>query len=402
MANKNIQDANLMPKFQIDTIRSEDGSQVIPGIKKMYEIAYALKDSIMLWGAPGIGKSQSVQQWNQEMIEKMKEEGNKPWYPYVVDVRLSMKEPVDMVGVPIPVKDEKGKVTTQWATPSMWPTEEAAKNYSGGIILLDEINQGQAAILNAAFQLIQDRALGEYKVPENFMIIAAANPPAYNSTVTELSVPLANRFSHFNIVPNFQSWLDYRINHGGNVDVMAYLKSQATNMFFDEKTMTRLVGELGNAMFTDITITPRSWEVIEKLLALPGFTLEEKQRYATGRLGLPEANKYFMWLKNKQKYQDWREILIKGQPFKSEEASEYWVTQMNCISNIVAEADDTKCRSYIENFLKATKQLKSQPYKITNVIQLARTSRCNKNLKLFNPIKDTADIVDFAIASLKY
>ena len=122
------------------------------------------------------------------------------------------------------------------------------------------------------------------------MIIAAANPPAYNSTVTELSVPLANRFSHFNIVPNFQSWLDYRINHGGNVDVMAYLKSQATNMFFDEKTMTRLVGELGNAMFTDITITPRSWEVIEKLLALPGFTLEEKQRYATGRLGLPEAN----------------------------------------------------------------------------------------------------------------
>ena len=406
MANKNIQDSNLMPKFNIDTIRDSNG-QEIPGIKKMYEIAFKLKDSLMQWGAPGIGKSQAVLQWNDEMVKKCQEDidkgvpGAKPWCPYVVDVRLSMKEPVDMVGVPIPVKGEDGKVSTQWATPSMWPTQEEGEKYAGGIIHLDEINQGQAAILNAAFQLIQDRRLGEYKVPESFMIIASANPPAYNSTVTELSVPLANRFSHFNVVPNFDSWLDYRLNHGGNVDVMSYLKSQALSMFFDEKTMKRLVGDTSTAMFTDIVVTPRSWEIIERLMELDGFTLEEKQRYATGRLGLSEANNYFMWYKNQKQYQDWKDILVKGNDFKSEEASQYWVTQMNCLAAIANCQDDTTVRSYIVNFVNATKKLKAQAFRITNITQLARLDRVRGNLKLFNPIKDAESIVDIAIASIK-
>ena len=402
----NIQNT-MMPQFTIDTIVTDSGKE-IPGIKRMYDLALAINDSIMQWGAPGIGKSQSVHQWNAEKVEEYKKriasgEKIKPWNPEICDVRLSMKEPVDMVGIPIPTKDEKGNMTTVWATPSIWPK---GNDFSGGVIHLDEMNQGQAAILNAAFQLIQDRALGEYKVPEGYLIIASSNPSAYNSTVTELSIPLSNRFSHFNIKPDFDSWLNYRMNNGGNLDVMTFLKTQGMGMLFDEDSMRNKVGSLSDAMYTSIVVTPRSWEVVEKVLNLPegdksngGFTIDEKQRYATGRLGLALTTKLFTYLKDKSKYQDWREILIDGKDFKSESTEQFWAVQMACMSAIFNEKDDAKCRNYVMNLIKATRNLKSTPYKIVNITQLSRSKRLAGALHIFNPIKDARDMIALATES---
>lgn len=408
--NNKIQDKAMMPEFSIDTVIT-DGGKEIPGIKRMYDIAYAIKDSLMQWGGPGIGKSQAVQQWNQEKVEEYDKrikagEKIKPWNPHVCDVRLSMKEPVDMVGVPVPSKDENGKTVTVWATPSMWPKDDG--EYEGGVIHLDEMNQGQAAILNAAFQLIQDRALGEYKVPAGYLIIGSSNTSAYNSTVTDFSVPLSNRFSHFNIKPDFDSWLNYRMNNGGNLDVMTFLKTQGMDMLFDKKGMEAKVGSLSDAMYTDIVVTPRSWEVVEKLLALPegskatgGFTMDEKQRYATGRLGLTLASRLFTFLKDKSKYQDWREILVEGKDFRDENSEQFWAVQMACMSAIINEKDDTKCRGYVLNFLNATRKLKSAPYKIINVTQLTRAKRLQGAFNVFNPIKDAADMIKLATMSLR-
>lgn len=410
MSKSNIQDKLLMPEFAIDTVTDSRGNE-IPGIKRMYDIALAINDSLMQWGGPGVGKSQAVQQWNRDKVEEYERriaEGEKvkPWNPEVCDVRLSMKEPVDMVGVPIPTKDEHGNTTTVWATPSVWPRDN--KEFSGGVIHLDEMNQGQAAILNAAFQLIQDRALGEYKVPEGYIIIGSSNPSAYNSTVTEFSIPLSNRFSHFNIKCDFDSWLNYRMDNGGNLDVMTFLKTQGMDMLFDRKGMEAKVGSLSDAMYTDIVVTPRSWEVIEKLLNLPegtkatgGFTIEEKQRYATGRLGLGLASRLFTFLKDKAKYQDWREILVQGKPFRDENSEQFWAVQMACMSAIFNEKDDTVCRKYVLNLIEATRKLNSVPYKVINITQLTRSKRLSGKFNVFNPIADAADIVKLASMSLK-
>lgn len=410
MSKSNIQDKLMMPEFAIDTITDSKGNE-IPGIKRMYDIALAINDSLMQWGGPGVGKSQAVQQWNREKVEEYERriaEGEKvkPWNPEVCDVRLSMKEPVDMVGVPIPTKDEHGNTTTVWATPSVWPRDN--KEFSGGVIHLDEMNQGQAAILNAAFQLIQDRALGEYKVPEGYIIIGSSNPSAYNSTVTEFSIPLSNRFSHFNIKCDFDSWLNYRMDNGGNLDVMTFLKTQGMDMLFDRKGMESKVGSLADAMYTDIVVTPRSWEVIEKLLNLPegtkatgGFTIEEKQRYATGRLGLGLTSRLFTFLKDKAKYQDWREILVQGKPFRDENSEQFWAVQMACMSAIFNEKDDTVCRKYVLNLIEATRKLNSVPYKVINITQLTRSKRLSGKFNVFNPIADAPDIVKLASMSLK-
>ena len=404
-----IKDRIAMPEFTIDTIT--DGGHEIPGIKRMYDIALAVNDSLMQWGAPGIGKSQAVKQWNAEKVEEYNKriaagEKVKPWNPEVCDIRLSMKEPVDMVGVPIPTKNEKGELTTVWATPSVWPKNN--NEFSGGVIHLDEMNQGQAAILNAAFQLIQDRALGEYKVPDGYLIIGSSNTSAYNSTVTDFSIPLSNRFSHFNIKPDFDSWLNYRMNNNGNIDVMTFLKTQGKDMLMDNKAMENKIGDLKDALYTDIVLTPRSWEVVEKVMSLPegtkasgGFTLDEKQRYCTGRLGLSVSIRFFNWLKDKAKYQDWHEILVDGKDFRDENSEQFWAVQMACMAAIFNENDDKKCRNYVVNLINATRHLKSKAYQVINVTQLARAKRLQGALNIFNPMRDCPDIVKLASVSIK-
>ena len=400
----NYSDKMMMPEFTIDT--TIDGNQTeIPGIKRMFDIGLALKDSMMLWGPMGVGKSEGIRQWNQEKVEEYNRriaagEDVKPWNPIICDVRLSMKEPVDLQGIPVPTKNGN-ETQTVWAIPSMWPRDNG--EYSGGVILLDEMNQGQPAILNAAFQLIQDRALGDYKVPENYMIIAASNPQAYNSTVSEFSLPLSNRFSHFNIKADFDSWLNYRLNHGGNTDVMAFLKTQGIGLLFDKDSVESKIGSLEDALYTDIVVTPRSWEVVEKLLSLPdgnklngGFTLDEKQRYATGRLGLRLATKLFTYLKDKQKYQDWHEILVDGKNFRSEDSEQFWSVQLSIMSAINTEKDDAKCRSYVLNYIKAIRNLKSTVYKVHCTSQLVRSTRFIGASHVFNPMADAGDLVALA------
>lgn len=410
MSTNKIADKISMPSFTIDTIIDKDGNE-IPGMKRMYDIALASGDSLMQWGAPGVGKSQAVQQWNADKVLEYQKriaagENVKPWNPDVCDVRLSMKEPVDLVGVPIPTKNEKGEMATVWAIPSMWPRDNG--EFSGGVIHLDEMNQGQAAILNAAFQLIQDRALGEYKVPEGYLIIGSSNPAAFNNTVTEFSGPLSNRFSHFNVKANFESWMNHRLNHGGNLDVMTFLKTQGEGMLYDTVAIENRFGDKADCLYTDIIITPRSWEVVERVLALPngtketgGFTMEEKQSYCTGRLGLGMTSRFFAWLKDKAKYQDWHEILVDGKDFKSESVDQFWAVQLACISAIVNTQDDEVCRKYVLNFINASNHLKSNANKIINITQLIRLDRLKGNLKVFNPMKDAPELIKLGTLSLR-
>ena len=410
MSTNKIADKISMPSFTIDTIIDKDGNE-IPGMKRMYDIALASGDSLMQWGAPGVGKSQAVQQWNADKVLEYQKriaagEKVKPWNPEVCDVRLSMKEPVDLVGVPIPTKNEKGEMATVWAIPSMWPRDNG--EFSGGVIHLDEMNQGQAAILNAAFQLIQDRALGEYKVPEGYLIIGSSNPAAFNNTVTEFSGPLSNRFSHFDVKANFESWMNHRLNHGGNLDVMTFLKTQGEGMLYDTVAIENRFGDKADCLYTDIIITPRSWEVVERVLALPngtketgGFTMEEKQSYCTGRLGLGMTSRFFAWLKDKAKYQDWHEILVDGKDFKSESVDQFWAVQLACISAIVNTQDDEVCRKYVLNFINASNHLKSNANKIINITQLIRLDRLKGNLKVFNPMKDAPELIKLGTLSLR-
>ncbi|MCP3687788.1 MAG: AAA domain-containing protein, partial [Gammaproteobacteria bacterium] len=111
---------------------------------------------VMLWGPPGVGKSQLVAQ-----VADHHGVG-------IVDVRLSQMEPSDLRGIPFKCGDK-----VEWAIPALLP--DVAVHGAAGILFIDEITSAPPSVSAAAYQLILDRRLGEYRVPEHWAIVAAGN-----------------------------------------------------------------------------------------------------------------------------------------------------------------------------------------------------------------------------------
>ena len=118
------------------------------GAKKSLRKAFKNKRPIFLWGPPGIGKSDIIKQLGSELDA------------HVIDVRLSLWEPTDIKGIPY-YNSDQGTMT--WAPPSELPTDPE----STAILFLDELNSAAPATQAAAYQLILNRRVGAYELPDN-------------------------------------------------------------------------------------------------------------------------------------------------------------------------------------------------------------------------------------------
>ena len=105
-----------------------------------------------LWGAPGIGKSSIVKQIADEKGLDF------------IDLRLALMDPTDLKGIPFYDKETH---TALWAPPAFLPRE------GEGILFLDELNSAAPAVQSSAYQLILDRRIGEYELPDGWAIVAA-------------------------------------------------------------------------------------------------------------------------------------------------------------------------------------------------------------------------------------
>lgn len=146
--------------------------------------------SMFIWGKPGLGKSSMVRQLATDLNLEF------------VDVRLSQLAPTDLRGLPTVNHDTN---TMSWAPPNFLPSKDAAP----GILFLDEFNMSSGLLQSIAQQLILDRRIGDYVLPDSWTIIAAGNRASDRAAVSEMPAPVANRFVHFNAEPDledFKSW----------------------------------------------------------------------------------------------------------------------------------------------------------------------------------------------------
>ena len=167
---------------------------------------------VMLWGPPGVGKSQMIAQVAQQKGVS------------VVDVRLSQMEPSDLRGIPFRVGD-----LVEWAIPSMLPNVERHGQY--GILFLDEITSAPPSVSAAAYQLILDRRLGNYQVPEGWAIFAAGNRQGDRGVTYTMPAPLANRFSHYEVDVNLDDWVAWAYAHDINEKIIAFLRFRPDLLF---------------------------------------------------------------------------------------------------------------------------------------------------------------------------
>ena len=156
--------------------------------------------AIMIWGPPGIGKS--------SIVREVAEERNMNF----TDLRLSQLSPTDLRGLPVPRDGVMG-----WLPPDFLPREGT------GILFLDEINLAPPAIQGIAQQLVLDRCVGTYELPEGWHVWAAGNRKEDRASVFDMPAPLANRFLHFDVGPDFPSFRKWAIASGIDERIISFL-----------------------------------------------------------------------------------------------------------------------------------------------------------------------------------
>ncbi len=198
---------------------------------------------VMLWGPPGVGKSQ--------LVAQIAERHGAP----VIDIRLSQMEPSDLRGIPFRSGDQ-----VEWAVPAMLP--DARRHGGRGILFLDEITSAPPSVSAAAYQLILDRRLGEYQVPPGWAIFAAGNRQGDRGVTYAMPAPLANRFSHFEFATHLDDWVAWAYGHGIDERLVGFLRFKPELLFdFDP------ANQIGAAHGTEAAFpSPRSWEFAHRAL----------------------------------------------------------------------------------------------------------------------------------------
>ena len=200
--------------------------------------------SIMIWGPPGIGKSQGVSQIANNISHRT---GKKV---EVTDVRLLLFNPVDLRGIPTANAD---KTLSVWLKPKIFQMDESDDCIN--ILFLDELSAAPPSVQAAAYQITLDRTIGEHKLPENCIVIAAGNRVTDKSVAYHMPKALANRLCHIEIISDTEEWLKWAQTKGINQNVIGYISTNPSILIDFDPTMESLAFP-----------TPRTWEMVSNIL----------------------------------------------------------------------------------------------------------------------------------------
>ncbi|MGH9286374.1 MAG: AAA family ATPase, partial [Acidimicrobiales bacterium] len=139
-------------------------------------VAVAAKVAVLLWGAPGTGKTSA--------IRAMADAAGLPCETVIAAIR----EPSDFAGLPVVMGGEVHMAPPRWA--------QRLATSGRGLLFLDEISTAPPAVQAALLRVVLERVVGDLDLPEGIVVVAAANPPEQAADGWDLSAPLANRFCH--------------------------------------------------------------------------------------------------------------------------------------------------------------------------------------------------------------
>jgi hypothetical protein len=196
----------------------------------------SVQQPVFLWGPPGVGKSQVVAQVAREMGLAVR------------DIRAVLLDPVDLRG--LPRIDDKGR--SVWCPPVFLPpTDDTAR----GLLFLDELNAAPPLVQAACYQLVLDRRIGEYLLPDGWCIVAAGNREKDKAVTHRMPTALANRMVHLEFETCLEDWLLWAQENGIRQEIIAFLRFRPKLLHdFDPQSASRAFA------------SPRSWEFLSRIL----------------------------------------------------------------------------------------------------------------------------------------
>ena len=220
--------------------KDEFGEYLIPAIRQR---------PILLMGAPGIGKTQIMEQIARECKVGL--------------VSYTITHHTRQSAVGLPFIKEKTFGSESFSVTEYTMSEIIASVYEKmektglkeGILFIDEINCVSETLAPMMLQFLQGKTFGNQKVPEGWVIVAAGNPPEYNKSVREFDVVTLDRIKRIDVQPDFEVWKEYAYEQGIHPAVISYLELRRKNFYRMENTVDGR-----------IFATARGWEDLSRLI----------------------------------------------------------------------------------------------------------------------------------------
>lgn len=208
-------------------------------------------ESPCLIGGSGIGKTELVTQVADALDMEL------------VPVYLITKDPVELGGFPVVDGD-----SVKWVPPAMFLESERRKLY-----FFDEITHAATMVQSVAYQIFNERRVGEHLLPAGSACIGAHNRVSDRGVHNRVPVPLRRRWWEFHIEPDTDSWIAWGVRNDVHPLVLAFIR------YRPELLYTEVIGE-------DLACDPRAWTKISKwLTANPNLSPDVQHSMLSGKVG---------------------------------------------------------------------------------------------------------------------
>ena len=283
------------------------------------EIPKLIKANIVpfLHSSPAIGKSSLAKQ----IANKFNLE--------VIDLRLTECDSSDLNGLPF-FENGKSKFLPFDTFPLQGDSLPDGKK--GWLLLLDEFNSAMPSVQAAAYKLVLDRQVGQYKLHDKVAIIACGNLDTDNAIVNTMSSALISRFAHFYIELNNNDWQEWAIKNNIDPMITAFLSFKPSCLY------------TFNPNSNEPYACPRTWEMVNKLTE-PSLIL------LASLLGDGVASEFMAFKKHYEELPNLEQIIQNptDYPVPSNLAVQ-WATLAMVVSEL--EKNVPACVTYLKRFNK--------------------------------------------------
>lgn len=258
--------------------------------------------SVMLHGAPGIGKSEIVAQlakWRAEQAGlSIVRSGTdlKEGALLFSDIRLTTIEAQDLRGLPYPNRTE-GTVT--YLRPSFLPPMDDLPH----VVFTDELTAAEQRLQASAYQLLLDRRVGDHALGPNVMVVAAGNGAEHGAISNEMGTAIADRLIHLNLVATPEAWINWAKDNDIAAEVMAFIQTRPDFLDMCEKRVK-------NNM--TIGASPRGWTRVSKVFKAfkaSGQPAAALERAVSGIVGQEAAGELFLVLEELKEAVDVKRLM---------------------------------------------------------------------------------------------
>ena len=260
---------------------------------------------VMLVGAPGTGKTETVRQLADDMGYKL------------ITVVGSQMDPTDIVGLPKGERlGETEDGTPIYGTVNLspwWQVEILRKKKV--LLFLDEFSNTSGATRASMLTMLQNREFPNgHTMPPETIVIGAMNPTDQAADGYELDLPTTNRIFFIPWKPSNDSWMEGMLNAWGKEASAAEMKWRKKIVGFirdSPGSLHREPSEVNSAeaygadhndpveaeVIRYAWASRRSWDNLSRVLAAAPEDVSIQDMIAQGLVGYAAAAKFRDWLR---------------------------------------------------------------------------------------------------------